>query len=102
MRESRPMRTKQKSYSGAFKAKVGIEAILGIKTVAQIAREYRIHPVQVSQWKATIRERLSEVFEPSQNSAEDQERLIAHLHQKIGQLTVDLDWLIKKSKQWGV
>ena len=46
----RPMttKTKRKKHSAAFKAKVGMEAMLGIKTVAQIAREYAVHPVQVS------------------------------------------------------
>jgi transposase-like protein len=44
-------KTKRKRHSAAFKAKVGLEAVIGIKTVAQIAREYSVHPVQVSQWK---------------------------------------------------
>jgi hypothetical protein len=54
------------------------------------------------QWRATIRDHLPELFEPAQPGAEDQEQLIAQLHQKIGQLTVDLDWLKKKSKQLGL
>ena len=41
-------KTKRKKHSSAFKAKVGMEAMLGLKTVAQIAREYAVHPVQVS------------------------------------------------------
>jgi hypothetical protein len=40
-------KTKRKRYTGAFKAKVGLEALMGIKTVGQIAREYQVHPVQV-------------------------------------------------------
>ena len=96
------MKTKRKTHNGAFKAKVGLEAIIGIKPVAQIAREYQIHPTQVTQWKTVIRERLPELFEAPQNGAADQERLIAQLHQKIGELSVDLDWLKKKSKQLGV
>ena len=58
--------------------------------VAQIAREYQVHPTQVTQWKAVIRERLPELFEAPDNGAADQERLIGQLHQKIGELTVDL------------
>ena len=42
---------------------MGLEALLGIKTVAEIAREYQVHPTQVSQWKGAIVERLPEVFE---------------------------------------
>jgi len=72
---------------------------MGIKPVAQLAREYQVHPTQVTQWKTAIRERLPELFEAPGNSSAEQERLIGQLHQKIGELTVDLDWLKKKSKQ---
>ena len=96
------MKAKRKRYNGAFKAKVGLEAVLGIRTIAQIAREYQVHPVQVSQWKAVIRDRLPELFEAGGKEAEFSLELIAQLHQKIGELTVDLDWLKKKSKQLGL
>ena len=62
---------------------------MGIKTVAQIAREYSVHPVQVSQWKTVIRERLPDLFESGSKAMERQEKLVADLHQKIGELTVD-------------
>ncbi|HSA12959.1 MAG TPA: hypothetical protein P5205_21600 [Candidatus Paceibacterota bacterium] len=68
----------------------------------QLAREYAVHPTQVTQWKATIRDRLPELFETGAAGAENQEHLIAQLHQEIGQLTVDLDRLKKKSKQLGL
>ncbi len=96
------MKAKRKRYSGAFKAKVGLEAILGIKPVGQIAREYQVHPTLVTQWKAVIRDRLPELFETSSAGQQDQQHLIAQLHQKIGELTVDLDWLKKKSRQLGL
>lgn len=95
-------KAKRKRHSEAFKSRVGLEAILGVKTVAQIAQEYSIHPVQVSQWKAMIREWLPELFETAGKSGEDSERLIADLHQKIGELTVDLDYLKNKSRQLGL
>jgi transposase-like protein len=95
-------KTKRKRYSGAFKAKVGLEAIKGIKTVGQIAREYEIHPIQVTQWKGVIRDRLAELFEPGTKETQDAEHHIAQLHEKIGELTVELDWLKKKSKQLGL
>jgi transposase-like protein len=91
-------KTKRKRHSAAFKAKVGLEAVIGIKTVAQIAREYSVHPVQVSQWKGVVRQRLPELFETGSKAADDQEKLVADLHQKIGELTVDLDYLKKKSQ----
>jgi transposase len=96
------MKAKRKRHSAVFKAKVGFEALVGLKTVAQLAREYAVHPAQVTQWKATIRDHLPELFEPGHPGTEDQEQLIGQLHQKIGQLTVDLDWLKKKSRQLGL
>ncbi len=102
MRKSRPMKRKRKHYSGAFKAKIGLEALMGIKTTAQIARENDVHPLLVGQWKGTIRERLHELFERPGALPDESEKTIAQLHQKIGQLTVDLDWLKKKSRQLGL
>ena len=99
---SRKMKAKRKRHNGAFKARVGLEAVMGIKPVAQIAREYQVHPTQVTQWKTVIRERLPELFEVGENSSAEQERVIGQLHQKIGELTVDLDWLKKKSRQLGL
>jgi len=95
-------KTKRKRYTGALKAKVGLEALMGVKTVGQIAREYQVHPVQVTQWKGVIRDHLPELFEPSRSEGEDSQELIAQLHEKIGQLTVEADWLKKKCKQLGL
>ena len=75
---------------------------MGVKTVGQIARDYEVHPVQVTQWKGLIRDRLPELFEPSRPHEESNEELIAQLHEKIGQLTVEADWLKKKCRQLGV
>ena len=102
MRKNRSMKRKRKQYSGGFKAKVGLEAIMGIKTTAQLAREYQVHPMLISQWKGTIRERLPELFERGRVASDGSEEKIAGLHEKIGQLTVSLDWLKKKSKQLGL
>jgi len=95
-------KTKRKRYSGAFKAKVGLEALMGMKTVGQIAREYQVHPVQVTQWKGVLRDHLPELFESPQAVSEDHERTMAQLHEKIGELSVEVDWLKKKCKQLGL
>jgi transposase len=85
-----------------MKAKVGLEALMGIKTVGQIARDYQVHPVQVTQWKGVVRDHLPELFESPRAAGEDQEALIAQLHEKIGRLSVEVDWLKKKCKQLGL
>jgi transposase len=95
-------KTKRKRYTGAFKAKVGLEALIGVKTVGQIAREYQVHPVQVTQWKGVVRDHLPELFDTARPASEDSQELIAQLHEKIGQLTVEVDWLKKKCRQLGL
>lgn len=97
------MSLKRKRHSAAFKAKVGLEALRQIKTVAEIAREYQVHPAQVSQWKLHLADRLPEIFEQGPHSqASEAQELIDRLERKVGQLTMELDWLKKKSKQLGL
>lgn len=96
-------KTKRKRYSAAFKAKVGLEALRGLKTVGEIARDYQVHPVQVTQWKGVVRDHLPELFEPKVGGqTDDNQELVGQLHEKIGQLTVEVDWLKKKCKQLGL
>ena len=102
MRKSRSMKQKRRRYSGALKAKVGLEALMGVKTTSQIAREHQVHPLLVTQWKRIVLDRLPELFERGQQPPDESEKTIAQLHQKIGQLTVDLDWLKKKCRQLGL
>jgi transposase-like protein len=97
------MKAKRKRHEVAFKAKVGLEALKGIKTIAEIAREYQVHPTQVSQWKTTLVDRLPDVFTRGPTAEVKQaERDVARLHEKVGELTMELDWLKKKSKQLGL
>jgi transposase-like protein len=97
------MKAKRRRFDPALKARIGLEALKGIKTVAEIARQYAVHPNQVSQWKSEVADRLPEVFE-SGPSAQVQEREaeIERLERKVGQLTMELDWLKKKSRQLGL
>ena len=94
-------KTKRKRYTSAFKAKVGLDALIGIKTVGEIARSFEVHPVQVTQWKGVIRDHLPELFEGAKPESQESQELIAQLHEKIGQLTVEVDWLKKKCRQLG-
>lgn len=90
----------RRKFSPEFKAKVGLEALKGIEPIHAIAARYEVHPVQVSQWKKEVQERLPEVFatKAPRSEAETAARE-ARLYQKIGQLEVELDWLKKKSAQ---
>jgi transposase len=97
------MKNKRKRHDVAFKAKVGLEALKGSKTLAELAQEYQVHPTQISQWKTVILERLPDVFTRGPTAEVKQaEREVARLHEKVGELTMELDWLKKKSKQLGL
>lgn len=93
---------KRRIFSPAFKAKVGLQALHGYKTVSEIASENKLHANQVSQWKKELRERLPEVFEKPGAPQDDRDELIRELYGKIGQLTVELEWLQKKAKALGL
>ena len=97
------MKAKRKRHDPEFKARVALEAIKGIKTVQQIAVDFDVHPVQVSEWKKRLNTQASSVFESGKESPpEDFEAERTELHSKIGELTVRLDFVVKKSKQLGV
>ena len=57
------MKAQRRRHDRRFKAKVALEAIKGIRTIQQIAKEYEVHPGQVADWKKTMQEGLSGVFE---------------------------------------
>ena len=89
---------KRKVHGAELKAKVGLEAIHGVKTINQIAQEHSVHPAQVGQWKKEILERAGTLFEGKRgpkavNEYSEPERLYG----EIGKLKMELDWLKKKS-----
>lgn len=93
------MRTRRR-FSAEFKARVALEALRGDKTVQEIAGKHQVHPNQVSAWKRQALDGLSAVFSngPAQER-QDHETEIRGLHAKIGQLTVERDFLSKGLKR---
>ena len=81
-----------------FKAKVGLEAIRGTKTINEISQTYGVHPTQVGLWKKAIQAQAKTLFEgrrgPKPIAAHQEPEL---LYSEIGRLKVELDWLKKKS-----
>ena len=86
----------KRKYSAAFKSKVALEAIKGLKTISEIASEYEVHPAQVSQWKRQLRAGLEDVFQDPRRSGRSDEKEKDKLYQEIGRQKVELDWLKKK------
>lgn len=88
---------KRRVHSAEFKAKVGMEAVRGVKTLNEIGQQYGVHPVVVGQWRKEIMQRAASLFEgkrgPKPNPCADEDRLYG----EIGRLKMELDWLKKKS-----
>jgi transposase-like protein len=90
------MKKGRRNHSAAFKAKVALEALRGLKSTAELASQFEVHPSQIAKWKRQVLEELPGVFSSRRaREAEDEEALKARLYQQIGQLQVELDWLKK-------
>ncbi len=98
------MKAKRRRHDPEFKARVALQALKGIKTIQQIAKDFDIHPVQVSDWKKAMTDGAPSIFSPGSGKAGtgDFEKERTQLHAKIGEQAIELDWLTKKSKQLGL
>ncbi len=89
------MRSRRK-FAPEFKAKVALEALAGEHTLAELAAKHDIHPNLIQQWKRHARENLPDVFSGKASAYKiSREAEIRELHAKIGQLTVEKDFLAK-------
>ena len=88
---------KRKVHTPEFKAKVGLEALRGVKTINDIGQEYGVHPVQVGLWKKEIQEQAKTLFEGKRGPKPlETHREPEQLFSEIGKLKMELDWLKKK------
>ena len=87
----------RRNFSAKFKAKVAIEAIKGLKTLAELSTAYKVHPNQISAWKRQLLSNAPELF-PSgkQRKQKSAEEVTAQLYEEIGRLKMDIKWLEKK------
>ena len=89
---------KRKVHTPEFKAKVGLEALRGVKTINDIGQEFGVHPVQVGLWKKEIQEQAKTLFEGKRGPKPlEAHREPEQLFSEIGKLKMELDWLKKKS-----
>jgi transposase len=86
----------RKKYSAEFKHKVALAAIRGDRTMAELSQHFGVHISQIQKWKSHLEKEGSFVFSAThrgQSLTEDAK--ISKLHEKIGQLTVERDFLAK-------
>ena len=88
------MATTRRRFTAQFKAKVAMEALRGDRTIQTIAAKHEVHPNQVSGWKRQAQAGLQELFAGASNRRQkDHDATIQDLHAKIGELTVERDFL---------
>ena len=86
--------SKRRKFSAEFKAKVALEALSGELTLAELASKYDVHPTQIAGWKRQAKEGMVAAFSgKAANVQKDAAAEIRELHAKIGQLTVEKDFL---------
>lgn len=94
-----PKKTRR-NHSAAFKARVALEAVRGDQTVAELSSKYEVHPTLINEWKRTLSEQASAVFEKGgDQGVKDTERLVDDLYKQIGRLKVENDFLSVRLKR---
>ena len=81
----------RRKHAAGFKAKVALAALAGDKTLTELAQQYEVHPNQITDWKRQLSDRAAEVFGKSSESNAPVD--VKAMHAKIGQLTLENDFL---------
>ncbi len=89
------MSKRRRNHSPEFKSKVALAAIKGDKTLSELSQQYGINSNLIVKWKKQLIEQSSEVFASGKGLAPDRESEIQCLQAKIGQLTMENDFLAK-------
>ena len=80
----------RRQHTGAFKAQVALAALREDTTMAQLCQEFDLHANQITEWKRQLLDRAADVF-----GGADRPKPVdlQPLHAKIGQLTLENDFL---------
>jgi transposase len=83
----------RRNHSPAFKAKVALAALRGDRTIAQLSDQYGVHASQITAWKEQLQANAANVFDPGRTPSAAPAVDIKSLHAKIGELTLQNDFL---------
>jgi transposase len=84
----------RRNHSPAFKAKVALAAIKGERTIAQLSDQFDIHVSQITTWKEQLQDGAADIFGDGASDKSPVPKVdIKTLHAKIGELTLENDFL---------
>jgi transposase len=95
------MKKTRRKFTGAFKAKVAIEALKERESLAELSKHFEVHPNIISKWKREFLENSANVFD-HQSKEQEKEVDIEKLYAKIGQLEIENDFLKKNLRKIGL
>jgi transposase-like protein len=96
------MAVKRKRHPASFKAKVALEAAKQTRTIAELAKAYQVHPVQISQWKRQLLDGAESLFRDGRRREhEEGQAEQAELYERIGRLNMEVEWLKKSVAHCG-
>jgi transposase-like protein len=87
------MKRPRRNHSAKFKARIALESLRGEATLAELASRHGVHATQIATWRKQLLEHAGEVFENGNPAVEDAERQIRDLRAKVGELTMERDFL---------
>lgn len=90
----------RRKYSSKFKGEVALAAIKGEETLASLSQKYDLHPTQITKWKNEALKGFGDIFEKGQSKDMGSAPEVDYLERKIGQLTIEIDYLKKKCSSY--
>lgn len=92
---------KRRRFTTEFKATVALGALKGQRPIHELAKDFHVHPNQITHWKKQLIDGASQLFGRGQDKgASAQSAELDRTYRQVGRLQVEVDWFKKKSDIW--